>query len=133
MNDDSLFMVSLMVPDMDIGVAHFTNDWGFALARDAWHASGRRWVEIAPGCGARLRLIAAASDAERNVIGAQAGGRVAFFLRVKNLENRLAAWRASGIFVEEAARQESYGRIAVLRDRFGNRWDILEAGEVIGT
>jgi predicted enzyme related to lactoylglutathione lyase len=132
MNDDGLFMVSLMVSDMDIGIAHFTNDWGFALTNDTRHASGRRWVEIAPGCGARLRLIAAASDAERNVIGAQAGGRVAFFLRVTNLENRLAAWCANGIIVEEAARQESYGRIAVLRDRFGNRWDVSEAGELIG-
>ncbi len=34
--------------------------------------------------------------------------------------------RAAGVEFEEAPRSETYGRVAVWRDPFGNRWDLLE-------
>ncbi|SPJ30981.1 hypothetical protein TRM7615_04518 [Falsiruegeria mediterranea M17] len=33
---------------------------------------------------------------------------------------------AQGIEFEEAPRHEPYGTVAVWRDPFGNRWDLLE-------
>jgi predicted enzyme related to lactoylglutathione lyase len=127
MSHASLFMVSLLVPDMDDGIAHFTHDWGFTLTKDTLHVSGHRWVEIAPDSGARLRLVEANSDEQRTVIGRQAGGRVAFFLDVSGFDNAVEHWAASGIEVVEQPRIESYGRIVVLRDKYGNRWDVLDA------
>jgi uncharacterized glyoxalase superfamily protein PhnB len=131
-SETGLFMVSLVVPSMDEGIAHFTNDWGFSIANDTHHASGHRWVEITTGGGARLRLVEAASDAERSVIGRQAGDRIAFFLRVKDFDAQVAKWRANGVMVSESERHEAYGRIIVMRDTFGNRWDVRESEELAG-
>ena len=123
----SLFMVTIVVPEMDEGIAHFTRDWGFSLTADSQHISGHRWVEIDPGSGARLRLVAATTDRHRAAIGRQAGGRVAFFLRVDDFDKTVAEWEARGIEVVEPPWTADYGRVAVLKDRFGNRWDVLDA------
>lgn len=123
----SLFMVTIVVPNMDEGIAHFTGDWGFSLTTDSRHISGHRWVEIDPGSGARVRLVEATTDQQRSVIGRQAGERVAFFLRVEDLDGSIAGWEARGVEVVEPAWTADYGRIAVLRDKFGNRWDVLDA------
>ncbi|WP_368484149.1 VOC family protein, partial [Phaeobacter sp. HF9A] len=37
-----------------------------------------------------------------------------------------AAMLAAGVEFEEAPRHEPYGTVAVWRDPFGNRWDLLE-------
>lgn len=120
-------MVTLVVPDMDDGIAHFTNDWGFELKNDTTHVSGHRWVEVDPGCGARLRLVEATTDEHRAAIGRQAGGRVAFFLNLDEFDSTISRWAAKGIQVVEPAWTASYGRVAVLKDKFGNRWDVLDA------
>jgi uncharacterized glyoxalase superfamily protein PhnB len=123
----SLFMVSLVVPEMDDAIRHYVGDWGFTLVNDSSHTSGHRWVEVAPKGGAKLRLVEASNDVERAVIGRQAGGRVAFFLTVANVASSVDHWTAKGIEVVEPERVESYGRVVVLSDKFGNRWDILDA------
>lgn len=130
MSDATLFMVTLVVSDIDDAITHFTTDWGFTLKHDGRHASGHRWVEVAPHGGARLRLAEATDDTQRAVIGRQAGGRVAFFLHVHGLEAATLQWAANGIEVAEPLREESYGKVVVLEDKFGNRWDVIEAGDV---
>ena len=127
----SLFMVSIVVPDMDEGIAHYTRDWGFALAADTRHISGHRWVEIDPGAGARMRLVEATTAAQRAAIGNQAGGRVAFFLDLADFDATIERWAARGIEVSEPAWTADYGRIAVMKDKFGNRWDVLEAASKV--
>ena len=128
MSGVSLFMVSLVVPDMNDAIAHYTRDWGFTLANDSHHVSGHRWVEVAPEGGAKLRLVEAKTESQRAVIGRQAGGRVAFFLNVVRFDAAIARWAANGIEITEPARQESYGRIVVLKDKYSNRWDVFDAG-----
>ncbi len=122
-----LFMVSLVVPDMDDAIAHFTGDWGFALVNDNRHVSGHRWVEIAPSGGARLRLVEACNASEEAVIGRQAGGRVAFFVSSRDFDTDLNRLTKGGVQIAEAERHESYGRIVVLADKYGNCWDFIEA------
>ncbi|MER5755332.1 hypothetical protein [Streptomyces sp. NPDC002088] len=34
--------------------------------------------------------------------------------------------RAAGVVFEEAPRQEPYGTVAVYRDLYGNRWDLIQ-------
>lgn len=127
MSGVSLFMVTIVVPDMDDGIAHYCHDWGFSLTRDSRHSSGHRWVELSPGDGARLRLVEADDEVQHSVIGRQAGGRVAFFLRVEAFDATVAEWAANGIKIVEPTRLESYGRVVVLRDKFANRWDVFDA------
>lgn len=127
----SLAMVTLMVPDMEDAIAHFVGSWGFLLHRDGYHDSGHRWVELALDGGARIRLAEAADDAQRSVIGQQAGGRVAFFLEVTDFDVMVERWTAKGIAISEPARCESYGRIIVLCDKYGNRWDVIQPSEAV--
>jgi predicted enzyme related to lactoylglutathione lyase len=126
----ALFMVTVVVPDMDDAIAHYTQDWGFSLGRDTLHASGHRWVEIATGDGGlRLRLAQASDDAQLAVVGRQAGSRVAFFLHSHDLDADMSAINSSHVAVLEPQRDEAYGRVVVLADKFGNRWDLIEPKE----
>ena len=127
MSDADLFMVTVVVPDMDDAIAHYTDDWGFALVTDSRHDSGHRWVVVDPGKGAKLRLVEATTDAHRAAIGNQAGGRVAFFLNLAAFDATAARWAAHKIEIVEPERHERYGRIIVLSDKYGNRWDAIEA------
>lgn len=123
----SLFMVTIVVPDMDSAIDHYTNDWGFLVTRDSRHVSGHRWVEVTLGGGARLRLVEARDDEQRRVIGRQAGGRIAFFLMLDLFDITIARWTGQGIEIAEPERHEDYGRIIVMQDKFGNRWDVFDA------
>jgi uncharacterized glyoxalase superfamily protein PhnB len=125
-NDADLFMVTIMVPDMDQAIDHYTQDWGFSLEADERHSSGHRWVELNPGDGARLRLAEARDEQESAAIGRQAGRSVAFFLRVGNFEQITRSWAQTAIKVLEPARDEAYGRVLVVADAFGNRWDVFD-------
>lgn len=127
MSHADLFMVTLVVPDMDDAIAHYTGDWGFRLIENSRHVSGHRWVVVDPGKGARLRLVEASTDAQRAAIGNQAGGRVAFFLNVASFDATVSQWAARGIVTVEPERREPYGRIIVLSDKYGNRWDVFDA------
>jgi uncharacterized glyoxalase superfamily protein PhnB len=73
-----------------------------------------------------LLLAKAATPAQHAAIGAQTGGRVGFFLETDDFERDHRAMTAAGVAFEEAPRDEPYGRVAVWRDPFGNRWDLLE-------
>jgi predicted enzyme related to lactoylglutathione lyase len=123
----ALFMVTVIVPDMDDAIAHYTRDWGFSLAREDRHESGHRWVEIATGdSGLRLRLAEVSDDAHLAVVGRQVGGKVAFFLRSRDIAADMSRIEAGGVIILEAERDEAYGRVVVLADKFGNRWDLIE-------
>jgi hypothetical protein len=121
-----LAMATLVVPDCDDAITHYTQDWGFSLAVDAHHASGKRWIELALNGGARLRLAQAQNEAQVASIGRQTGGLVSFFLHTPEFDADVAQWRARGITCLEQERLEDYGRIIVLADAYGNRWDVIE-------
>lgn len=127
MTSAELYMVTIIVPEIDEAIAHYTKAWGLSLVTDSLHVSGHRWVEIGTSGGMRLRLAEASDEAQRASVGHQAGGRVAFFLRSHRFDVDLAHFQLNGIRVLEPERAEAYGRIAVLADKYGNRWDFIEA------
>lgn len=120
-------LVTLVVDDYDSAIAHYTGDLGFELREDRDLGGGKRWVRIAPR-GAETALLLARADGESQCarIGDQAGGRVAFFLHTDDFRRDYAAMRERGVEFLEAPREEGYGTVAVFRDRYGNKWDLLE-------
>lgn len=128
MVQQSLFLVALVVPDYDAAIAFYRDSLGFTLVEDNGLADDRRWVVIRPpgGEGASLLLARAADDRQAGAIGNQAGGRVGFFLRTDDFARDHAAFLAKGVVFEEEPRREVYGTVAVFRDPFGNRWDLIE-------
>ena len=74
-----------------------------------------------------LYVLACAVDADQAAaIGNQTGGRVGFFLQTDDFARDHAAMLDNGVIFEEAPRAEPYGTVAVWRDPFGNRWDLIE-------
>jgi catechol 2,3-dioxygenase-like lactoylglutathione lyase family enzyme len=118
--------LALVVPDYDQAIAFYVGKLGFRLTEDI-DQGRKRWVTMEPpGGGARLLLARAEGPVQGAAIGNQAGGRVFLFLETDDFARDHAAMLAAGVTFEEAPRQESYGTVAVWRDPFGNRWDLLE-------
>ena len=117
---------SLLVPDYDVGIAFFCTGLGFTLTEDVDQGS-KRWVTVEPpGGGVRLVLARAENAAQRAALGNQAGGRVWLFLQTDDFTRDAALITAAGGIFEEAPRHETYGTVAVWRDPFGNRWDLIQ-------
>ena len=123
-----LSLVSLLVDDYDKAIAHYTGALGLELLEDSDRGGGRRWVRVAPrgGGGTGLLLAKASDEAQRARIGDQHGGRVGFFLQTDDFWGDFQALASRGIVFEEAPREETYATVAVFRDLYGNRWDLLQ-------
>ena len=118
--------LALVVPDYDAGIAFYVRALGFRLVQDI-DQGHKRWVTVEPpGGGIRLLLARAEGAAQTAAIGNQAGGRVFLFLQTDDFARDHAAMLAAGVTFEEAPRHEPYGTVAVWRDPFGNRWDLLQ-------
>ena len=121
----SIVALALVVPDYDAGLAFYVGKLGFRLVEDI-DQGRKRWVTVEPpGGGTRLLLARAEGAVQEAAIGNQAGGRVFLFLETDDFARDHAAMLAAGVRFEEAPRHESYGSVAVWRDPFGNRWDLI--------
>ena len=121
--------ITLLVPDYDAGIAFFVDRLGFRLIEDSWLTDAKRWVVVAPpGASETALLLAKATAPDQSAaIGRQAGGRVFLFLHTDDFDRDHAAMLARGVTFLEAPRLESYGKVAVFEDPFGNRWDLIES------
>lgn len=121
--------VALVVPDYEEAIAWYTGVLGFELVEDTPLAGGKRWVLVAPrggSSGTRLLLARAANPEQHASIGNQTGGRVFLFLHTDDFERDHAAYLARGVEFVEPPRHESYATVAVFRDLYGNRWDLIQ-------
>ncbi len=123
-----LHTVALVVPDYDQAIAFYVDCVGFRLLDDIDLGDGKRWVRVAPpGDDSSSLLIAKAVEEQQSAaIGNQTGGRVGFFLATDDFARDHARMLAAGVEFEETPRHEPYGTVAVWRDPFGNRWDLLQ-------
>jgi catechol 2,3-dioxygenase-like lactoylglutathione lyase family enzyme len=127
----SLAAVSLVVRDYDEAIAFYTKVMGFTLVEDEPMGNGKRWVVVAIGdTGTRLVLARAANDEQLTRVGNQTGGRVFMFLHTDDFERDYQRWRglgeACGVKFLETPRNEKYGRVVVMQDLYGNKWDVIE-------
>ncbi len=126
MGGSRLAGLSLIVPDYDSAIAFFVGTLGFRLVADL-DEGHKRWVSVEPpGGGCRLILARAEGAAQQSAIGAQGAGRVWLFLETDDFARDHARMTAQGVIFEEAPRTEPYGIVAVWRDPFGNRWDLIQ-------
>jgi uncharacterized glyoxalase superfamily protein PhnB len=110
-----------------VAIAHYVNDLGFTLIEDKQMSPEKRWVVVAPSNdGAKILLARAATDQQRAAIGNSTGGRVGFFMYTTNFSETFEKYKARGIEFIEQPRQETYGQVVVFKDRYGNKWDLIE-------
>lgn len=118
--------VALVVPGYEAALDFYVGKLGFDLLEDV-DQGVKRWVRVAPsGQGASLLLARAEGAAQSAAIGNQTGGRVFLFLETDDFARDYAAMTAAGVEFLEPPRHEPYGTVAVWRDPFGNRWDLIE-------
>lgn len=120
--------VALLVRDYDEAIAYFTEKLGFELLEDTPVAPGKRWVLVAPpgSTGTSIVLARAATEEQRRGVGVQGAGRVFLFMETDDFRRDYEAMRARGVEFLEEPRQEAYGTVAVFRDLYGNRWDLIQ-------
>jgi catechol 2,3-dioxygenase-like lactoylglutathione lyase family enzyme len=128
-----LSLVTVVVSDYDPAIRFFVDVLGFDLAEDspALTNDGRpkRWVVVRPP-GATTGLLLARADgmAQDSVVGNQAAGRVAFFLRTEDFDASYDRLIGAGVEFVSQPRMETYGRVAVFLDIAGNKWDLVGPG-----
>ncbi|WP_281858549.1 VOC family protein [Litoreibacter halocynthiae] len=119
---------AIVVPSYADGISFYVKRAGFHLIEDTDMGNGKRWVLIAPSPQAetRILLVEAKGDTQVAAIGNQTGGRVGFFLHSDDFDADYQQMSAAGVTFEEDPRDEPYGKVAVWRDPWGNRWDLLQ-------
>lgn len=117
---------TLLVRDYDEAIAFYCGAMGFALVEDTDMGGGKRWVVVGGTGGGALLLAKANKPAELAAVGDQFGGRVGLFAHSDDFAASQAAILAAGGAFEEEPRHETYGTVAVFRDPYGNRWDLIE-------
>lgn len=124
----SLGNATFLIHDYDEAIAYFTGVIGFILIEDTAISPSKRRVVVAPKNSActGLLLAKASTPEQAAAVGNQCAGRVAFFLNTSAFETDYANMKAAGAAFQEEPRSESYGKVAVFTDLYGNRWDLLE-------
>jgi catechol 2,3-dioxygenase-like lactoylglutathione lyase family enzyme len=124
---NTLGMITIVVDDYDVAIKHYVNDLGFTLIEDTVLSAEKRWVVVAPSNeGAKILLAKAANEAQTAAIGNSTGGRVGFFMYTNKFNETYDLYKSNGIEFVENPRQEKYGQVVVFKDRYGNKWDLIE-------
>ena len=126
----TLGMITIVVDNYDAAISHYVDDLGFELIEDTVLTPEKRWVVVAPSHeGAKILLAKAVNESQKAVIGNSTGGRVAFFMYTNNFNETYKAYSSRGIEFIESPRQEAYGQVVVFKDKYGNKWDLIEHNE----
>jgi catechol 2,3-dioxygenase-like lactoylglutathione lyase family enzyme len=120
--------VTLLVPDYDEAIAYYVKRLGFKLIENTALSATKRWVVVAPPGNGETSLLLAQADSpeQRAAIGNQTGGRVFLILKTDDFARDFARFKNAGVAFLEEPRNEAYGKVAVFRDAFGNKWDLIE-------
>jgi catechol 2,3-dioxygenase-like lactoylglutathione lyase family enzyme len=125
-----LGLVAIVVSEYDPAITFFVDALGFELTEDSPAVTNdgrpKRWVVVRPPGAVTGLLLARADTADQaSVIGKQAAGRVGFFLQVEDFDAAYSRMASAGVQFVTAPRTEPYGRVAVLLDIAGNKWDLI--------
>jgi len=124
---NTLGMITIVIDDYDAAISFYVNDLGFTLVEDTEITPEKRWVVVSPGKdGAKILLAKASNEEQKAAIGNSTGGRVGFFLYTTNFSETFQVFNSRGIEFIESPRQEAYGQVVVFKDKYGNKWDLIE-------
>lgn len=124
-----LVYMALLVHDYDEAIDFYTNQLNFVLQEDTQLSDTKRWVVISPPGGeqgAALLLAKASTPEQMAQVGNQSGGRVFLFLHTDDLERDRQNLRKHQISIVREPVEESFGKVLVFKDLYGNLWDLIE-------
>lgn len=121
---------TLVVRDYDDAIEFYTQKLHFELLEDLAMSNTKRWVRIAPpgyqegNC--EILLAKAVGEDQEKSIGNQSGGRVFLFLYTDDFDRDYQNLLDKGISIFREKSVESFGKVAVFKDLYGNLWDLIE-------
>jgi len=121
--------IAILVRDYDEAIEFYTKKLDFDLLDDTRLTDSKRWVLVRPK-GAKecaLLLAKAVNSEQKSAIGNQSGGRVFLFLNTNNFEQDYENLIQNKIKIVRPPTTESYGKVAVFEDLYGNLWDLIES------
>jgi uncharacterized glyoxalase superfamily protein PhnB len=123
--------LALVVRDYDEAIAFYRDKLHFDLVEDTILSETKRWVIMAPKgpAGCRLLLAKAANEEQLSRVGNQTGGRVFLFLHTDNLQRDYENLVSHGVQIIREPVIETWGKVLVFADLYGNLWDLIESGQ----
>ena len=119
-------MMALVVKDYDEAIDFYTKKLGFQLLEDTVLSDVKRWVRVQPsGGGAEILLAKAANAHQESRVGDQTGGRVFLFMHTDDFDAYYAQLLANGVTIIRQPSVESFGKVCVFADLYGNLWDLI--------
>ncbi|MCI5057758.1 MAG: VOC family protein [Flavobacteriales bacterium] len=121
--------VALVVEDYDKALDFYINKLDFRLIEDTKiEEQDKRWILIAPpgAMECSILLAQASNETQKASIGNQTGGRVFLFLFTDDFDRDFKKYSERNINFIRPPKDETYGRVAVFEDLYGNRWDLLQ-------
>jgi quinol monooxygenase YgiN/predicted enzyme related to lactoylglutathione lyase len=124
--------ISILVDDYDKAIEFYRSKLNFVLLEDTIIDETKRWVKIAPNKNSEFSLLLAkaSNEIQRTRIGNQTGGRVFLFLNTNNFEKDYENLQNRKVKIIREPKIESYGKVLVFEDCFGNLWDLIEPFDV---
>ncbi|WP_373496875.1 VOC family protein [Aquiflexum sp.] len=122
--------ISLVVRDYDESIEFYTQKLQFELLEDTAMSETKRWVRIAPpghqegNCD--ILLAKAVGKEQEKAVGNQSGGRVFLFLYTDNFDRDYQNLLDQEIRIFREKSVETFGKVAVFKDLYGNLWDLIE-------
>jgi catechol 2,3-dioxygenase-like lactoylglutathione lyase family enzyme len=128
----NLAHTALLVHNYDEAIAFYSEKLGFHVVEDT-PLETKRWVRLRTpgGNGSDILLSRAADDRQKACVGNQTGGRVLFFLHTDDFDSDYQKFRKLGIEFTEGPREEVFGKVAVFKDLYGNRIDLIERRQAL--
>jgi len=119
--------VTFFVDDYDSAIHYFTTVLNFTLTEDKVTGEDSRFVLVTPPDSASSLLLAQAkNDAEKSLIGNQAADKVFLILNTNDFWRDFDDMKSKGVEFLEAPREEAYGTVVIFKDKFGNKWDLIQ-------
>lgn len=125
-----LSAITFFVDDYDNAIEYFTTVLNFTLTEDKATGEDSRFVLVTPpNSSASLLLAQAKNDVELALIGNQAADKVFLILNTDDFWRDFNEMQSKGVVFLETPREEVYGTVAIFKDKFGNKWDLIQTSE----
>jgi catechol 2,3-dioxygenase-like lactoylglutathione lyase family enzyme len=126
-SNQKLFQIALVVRDYDEAIEFYVNKLGFDLIEDTVMSETKRWVVVSPGKNSCQLLLAKAADEHQlSRVGDQTGGRVFLFMYTDDIDSYEIRLRKEDIRIVRGPVTESFGKVIVFEDLYGNKWDLIQ-------
>jgi len=132
-----LSQIALVVKDYNEAIDFYVSKLGFELVEDTVLSPEKRWVIVkpanAPSQACHLLLAKAVTTEQINAIGNQTGGRVFLFLYTDDFDRDYNRLLEHSINIVRQPQVETYGKVLVFSDLYGNLWDLIEPTKIQNT